>query len=104
MTAVRHLGFSKVGHFNFRSGSEAHCASYAKFRVAALNRSGDIADFRFFKMAAAAILDFENFNFLTVKTLKKVKLRLLVEIAQTEAEIWRFFHFSRWRPSAILDF
>ena len=26
-----------------------------------------------------------------------------VEIAQTAAEIWRFFIFSRWRPSAILD-
>ena len=27
-----------------------------------------------------------------------------VEIAQNAAEIWRFFDFSRWRPSAILDF
>ena len=27
----------------------------------------------------------------------------LVEIAQTAAEVWRFFDFSRWRPSAILD-
>ena len=27
------------------------------------NRSGDMADFRFFKMAAAAILDFGNFKF-----------------------------------------
>jgi len=27
-----------------------------------------------------------------------------VEIAQTAAEIWRFFDFSRWQPSAILDF
>jgi len=27
-----------------------------------------------------------------------------VEIAQTPAEIWRFFDFSRWRQSAILDF
>ena len=25
------------------------------------------------------------------------------EIAQNAAEIWRFFNFSRWRPSAILD-
>jgi len=30
--------------------------------------------FRFFKMAAAAILDFKNFKFLTVGTVKKVKL------------------------------
>jgi len=27
-----------------------------------------------------------------------------VEIAQTAAEIWPFFDFLRWRPSAILDF
>jgi len=27
-----------------------------------------------------------------------------VQISQTVAEIWRFFNFSSWRPSAILDF
>ena len=27
-----------------------------------------------------------------------------VEIAQNAAMIWQFFNFSRWRPSAILDF
>jgi len=26
-----------------------------------------------------------------------------VLIGQTVAEIWQFFNFSRWRPSAILD-
>ena len=26
------------------------------------------------------------------------------EIAQNATEIWRFYNFSRWRPSAILDF
>ena len=40
------------------------------------NRSGDMADFRFFKMAAAAILDVGNFEFLTVGTLKSVELHL----------------------------
>ena len=63
MAAVRHLGFSKVGNFSFRSGSEAHCASYTKFREDTLNRPGDMADFRLFKMAAAAILDFGNITF-----------------------------------------
>jgi len=48
----------------------------AKFRKDTLNRSGDMADFRFFKLAAAAILDFRNFKFLTVGTLKRVDLRL----------------------------
>ena len=59
-----------------------------KFREDWSNRSGYMADFQFFKMAAAAILDFGNFG----------------KIAQNAAEIWRFFYFSRWRPSAILDF
>ena len=68
MAAVRHLEFSKSGNFNSRSGSGAHYASYAKFRENTLNRSGDMADFRFFKMAAAAILDFGNLKVLTVGT------------------------------------
>ena len=46
-----------------------------KFREDGSNRSGDMVDFRFFKMAAAAILDFGNFKFLTVGTLKRVELR-----------------------------
>ena len=45
-----------------------------KFREDWSNRSGDMANFRFFKMAAAAILDFGNFKFLTVGTLKRVEL------------------------------
>ena len=49
---------------------------HAKFREDRSNRSGDMADFRFFKMAAAAILDFGNFKFLTVATLKRLELRL----------------------------
>ena len=46
------------------------------------NRSENMADLRFFKMAAAAILDFGNFEFLTVGTLKSVELRL-------HAKFWR---------------
>ena len=44
-----------------------------KFREDGSNRSGDMAYFRFFKMAAAAILYFRNFKFLT---LKRLELRL----------------------------
>ena len=47
-----------------------------KLREDRSNRSGDMADFRFFKMAAAGILDFGHFKFLTVWTLKRVDLRL----------------------------
>jgi len=80
---------------------------HAKFRGGRSNRSRDMADFRLFKMAAAAILDFGNFKFLMVGRSRGsncVCAPNFVEIAQTAAEIWRFFDFSRSRPSAILDF
>jgi len=47
------------------------------------NRSGDMADFRFFKMTAAAILDFGNFKFLTFGTLKRVELLPACQILST---------------------
>jgi len=46
----------------------------AKFRRIRSNRGRDIV-FGFFKMAAAAILDFRNFAFLTVGRVTNVKLR-----------------------------
>ena len=66
-----------------------------------------MADFRFFKMAAAAILDFGKFKFLQFGRSTGsncVHVPNFVEIAQTAAEIWRLFNFLRWPPSAILDF
>jgi len=47
----------------------------AKFRGDSSNRRRDMAIFRFFKMAAAAILDFSNFKFLTVGRPKRAELR-----------------------------
>ena len=49
---------------------------HAKFREDRSNRSGYMVYFRFFKMAAVAILDFGNFKFLTVGTLERIELRL----------------------------
>ena len=46
-----------------------------KFREEGSYRSGDMADFRYFKMAAAAISDFGKFKFLTVATLKRIEVR-----------------------------
>ena len=48
----------------------------AKFREYRLNRGRDMAIFLFFKMAAAAILDFRNFKILMVGTFKRVELHL----------------------------
>ena len=63
---------------------------------------------RFSKMAAAAILDFQNFKFLTVgdgsRGLNCFAVPNLVEIDRTVAERYADFSiFLRWRPSAILD-
>jgi len=44
-----------------------------------------MADFRFFNMAAAAILDFENFKFLTVVTLNWVELRLCAKFCRNRS-------------------
>ena len=57
----------------------------AKYREDRSNRSGDIADFRFFKMAAAAILDFGNFKFLTVAALKRVELRMPAQFCRNRS-------------------
>jgi len=48
---------------------------HAKFCGDRSNRRRDMAIFRFFKMAAAAILNFSNLKFLTVGRLKRVELR-----------------------------
>jgi len=50
-----------------------------------------MAIFRFFKMAAAAILNFRNFKFLTVATTKRVEMRYSAKFRRTAADIWRCF-------------
>jgi len=57
--------------------------------------------FLFFKMAAAAILDFSNFKFSTVgrsKGSNYVTTPNFVKIGPNATEISRFIDFSRWRP------
>jgi len=61
----RNLNFLTVGTFKH------HCAKFHRNR---LNRGRDTIIFRFFKMAAAAILDCRNFKFLTFVTVKRVEL------------------------------
>jgi len=63
--------------------------------------------FRFFKMATAANLDFPNFIFLTVGTVKRVELRHRVKFRWNrpnrgqDIAIYRFFKMA---ADAILDF
>jgi len=74
------------------------------------NRSNcgrDMVIFRFFKMAAAAILDFSNFNFLTVGQLKRVEMRRCAKFGQNRSKRGRdmaIYLFSKMAAAAILDF
>ena len=94
----RYFKILTVGTFN---RVELHLR--AKFCQNRSNRGQDIfmAIFRFFKMAAAAILDFQNFKFLTPERSRGsncISVPNFVKIGWTAAEIWRFFDLSRWRP------
>ena len=69
MAAVRHLGFVKFIFFNVREVKNPTLHQRTKFRKDRSDRCGYIAIFVIFKMAAAAILDFQKFKIFTVDAL-----------------------------------
>ena len=84
--------------------SSADARHHVKFRQNRSNGCRDIAIFQFSKMAVAAILDFQKFNFLPLIHLVDpicVSLPNFIKIGQSVAEIWRILDFSRWRLSAM---
>ena len=65
-----------------------------------------MAIFRFFKMAAAAILDFSNFKFLMVAWLRNAELRLHAKFGRNRSKRGRdmaIFRFFMMAAAAILD-
>ena len=77
----------------------------AKFGQNRLNRGRDMTIFRFFKMAAATILDFSNFIFLTVGQLKRVEMRRHAKFGQNRSKRGRdmaIFRFSKLAVAASL--
>ena len=67
MAAVRHLGFVKFEFFlTVELVKRPIWHQHTKFRKDRSNHCGYIAIFVIFKMAAAAILDFQKFKILTV--------------------------------------
>jgi len=71
------------------------------------NRYGDMAIFGFFRMAAAAILDFFNFKFATVRTVKRVKLRHHAKFRRNRQYRGRdmaIFLFLKMTAATIMDF
>ena len=69
MAAVRHHGFVKFEFFNSRGSYETQFASAYQFRKDQSNGCGYIAIFVIFNMSAAAILNFQKFEILTVDPL-----------------------------------
>ena len=62
----RHLGFSKFQIFNGGDGQEGRTTSPCQISLKSAQTRPKYSIYRFFKMAAAIILDFKNFKFLTV--------------------------------------
>jgi len=71
----RHVGFLKFQILNRRTGQEGRSASVCQISSKSLELLPRYGDFSIFKMAAAAILDFQNLKFLTFETVKRVELR-----------------------------
>ena len=72
-----------------------------------VNRYCSTADFRFFKMAAAATLDFRSFKFLTVGSVKRVELRQHTKFCWNRPKRGRditIYRFFKMAATAILDF
>ena len=89
----------------------AELRRHAKFGRKRSKRGGDIAIFRFFKMAAAAMLDFSKFKFVTVGTLKRAELRRHAKFGRNPSNrgrnmaIFRFFKMAaKMAATAILAF
>ena len=81
----RHVGFLKFKIFNSQKGQEGRNASVCQTSLQSLELRPRYGDFSIFKMAAAAILDFTNFKFVTVGTVKNVELHQCAK-----------FHRNRW--------
>ena len=69
MAAVRHVGFVKFKFLTVGEVNRLILHQHTIFRKDRSNRCGDTAIFVIFKMAAAAILDFQKFEILTVSPL-----------------------------------
>jgi len=78
-----------------------HCAKYGRNRS---NGNPDMAIFRFFKMAAAAILYFWNFKFLTVEAVKRVELRHSVKFRRNRSNPGRCSSFDNMNVFRFREF
>jgi len=92
---------------SFLKARSAELRHYAKFYRNRTNHGRDIAIFGFCKMASAVILDFKNFTFLTVGTVKRPVLHQYAKFRWNRSNRDRgivIFRFSKMAAAAILDF
>jgi len=66
MAAIPHFWICEIRNFNGRAVKRPILHQHTKFRKDQSNRCGDIVIFVIFQMAAAAILNFQKFEILTV--------------------------------------
>ena len=90
-----------------RNGQEGRSASPSQISSKLVQPLLKYDDFSIFKMAAAAILNFENFKFLTVGAVKRFEMHHRAKLPQNrlnrggDMAIFRFFKMA---AAAILDF
>ena len=89
---------------NFNRVELSHRAKFVKIPLEQRSRYND---FLFFKMAAAAMLDFRNFKILTVVAVHRVDLRHRVKFRRNRSNRGRdmaIFEFFKLAAAAILDY
>jgi len=107
MAAVRHLGFIRIWNFICRSVLEGQPASPCQIYCQSDKPLWSYGPFSIFQDGGhppSCIFKSTKFSVpMWFRVPICVNLPKFMQIGQTIAEIWQFFDFSRWRPSAILD-
>ena len=103
----RHLGFLKFEIFNGLDAQEGSTAP--SYQITSKSRKPRLRYdyFQIFKMAAAAILDLQNFKFLTIGTVKRFVMHHRAKLRQNRFNRDRdmaIFQFFKMAAAAILDF
>ena len=107
MTVLRHLGFLKVRNFNCWSGSEVQYASSCQILCQSVKPLPKYRNFYFFRISAAAILDFLNFKCARDQRVMRAEVR---HPAKFRLNLWNcgrdvaIFRFFKMAAAAMLDF
>ena len=99
MAAVRHLGFSKVGNFNFRSHSEAQYASPYQISRRSVEPFRRYGRFSMFQDGGRRHLGFWKFKIFNSWDAQESRTASACQILSKSLEPrLRYGDFSRWRP------